>query len=201
MIKSVARFLISAVIMMTGLSVSMAQTTIPEILEKGTLQEQMKYLEDRTRIYENYRAIREDMFQLMKKNALDSLQKTKNSISRLENGTVRLNSRIDSLNQNLADTKDRLDEVTRTKNNLKVIGIEINKVAYNSIMWTIVACLLFLLGLGFLIFKRNRVITVNTKKELSELKTEFEEYRTAKRLEREKMSMDHFNEIKKLKGR
>jgi hypothetical protein len=41
----------------------------------------------------------------------------------------------------------------------------------------------------------------NRKKELKELKAEFEEYRQKSRIEREKVSMDHFNEIRKLKGK
>ncbi|MCU0462015.1 MAG: hypothetical protein MUF36_08390, partial [Bacteroidales bacterium] len=59
----------------------------------------------------------------------------------------------------------------------------------------------FLLATGFLAFKRNLAVTRNTKKELDELKTEFEAYRQKTRLEREKMSMDHFNELKRLKGK
>jgi hypothetical protein len=67
-------------------------------------------------------------------------------------------------------------------------------------MWTILAILVFLLAVGFLSFKQNRAITLRTKKDLNELKEEFEEYQKKTRIERERMSIDHFNEIKKLKG-
>jgi hypothetical protein len=40
-----------------------SQTTIPAELNNNTIKEQLIYLEGHTRIYENYRAIREDMFQ------------------------------------------------------------------------------------------------------------------------------------------
>jgi uncharacterized membrane-anchored protein YhcB (DUF1043 family) len=69
------------------------------------------------------------------------------------------------------------------------------------LIWTIIAILATLLCIGFLAFKRNITVTSNTKKELKELKAEFEAYRQKTRLEREKVSMDHFNEIRKLKGR
>jgi hypothetical protein len=39
-----------------------------------------------------------------------------------------------------------------------------------------------------------------TKKEFQDLKVEFEAYRKTSREAREKLTMDHFNEIKKLKG-
>jgi hypothetical protein len=201
MIKSASRFVFTIVIMMAGITRGVCQTAIPEVLQKGTIIEQMNYLEEKTRIYENYRAIREDMFQLAKKNSLDSLQKSKSMISEFAKQTKNLNSRIDSLKISLASTKDQLNDMTSTKNSIRVIGIEMNKLAYNSIMWTIIAVLVFILISGFLAFKRNRAVTVHTKQELTELKSEFEAYRTKTRLEREKMSMDHFNEIKRLKGR
>jgi hypothetical protein len=201
MIKPALKLVFTIIILVAGFTRGISQTTMPEILEKGTLQEQMKYLEEKTRIYENYRAIREDMFQLVMKNTLDSLQKAKNNINELSLQKKNLNSRIDSLNKNLVTTKDQLGEMTRTKDSISIIGIEMNKIAYNSLMWTIIAVLALLLVIGFLAFKRNRVVTVSTKKELAELKSEFEAYRTKTRLDREKMSMDHFNEIKKLKGR
>ncbi len=177
------------------------QTSVPEVLFKGTLTEQMNYLEEKTRIYENYRAIREDMFQLVKKNVADSLLKDRNKIIELTAIKSSLITRIDSLNSNLSDTKNQLKETNRTKNSIRVIGFELNKFTYNSVIIIIIGSLIFLLIGGFLIFKRNMVITLNTKKELAELKTQYEEYRTKTRLEREKMSMDHFNEIKKLKGK
>jgi hypothetical protein len=201
MIKSAIRFVFTIVILMAGITRGISQTAIPDVLEKGTLPDQMNYLEEKTRIYENYRAIREDIFQLAKKNAVDSLAKAKNKIVELAGIRRNLNIRIDSLNNSLGKTKDQLEEMTSTKNSIRVIGIEMNKIAYNSLMWTVIAILLFLLGVGFLAFKRNRVVTIETKKELAELKSEFETYRTKTRLEREKMSMDHFNEIKRLKGR
>jgi hypothetical protein len=47
---------------------------------------------------------------------------------------------------------------------------------------------------------QNRSITLRTKKDLNELVDEYEKYKKKTRLEREKMTIDHFNEIKKLRG-
>jgi len=198
--RSIIRFVFAFAIMATGIR-GISQTAIPEVLYEGTLREQMSYLEEKTRIYEYYRAIREDMFQLIKKNALDSLSKVKGQVILLAGMNRNLVTRMDSLTVLLGQTESRLEEAVGTKNSIKVAGIEVNKVAYNSVMWIIVAALLFLLAVGFLTFRRNRVVTVSTKKELEVLKAEFEEYRQKTRLEREKTSMDHFNEIRRLKGR
>ena len=177
------------------------QSTIPEILENGTLEEQLNYLEERTRIYEDYRAIREDMFQLVKKNSIDSLSSGKSRINSLIARNNNLSSEIDSLNNTLSLTRNDLDEAVRTKNTIRLLGMNLNKFAYNTIMWIITGVLCFLLVSGFLAFRRNISVTTETKKELEDLKNEFEEYRTKSRIEREKMSLDHFNEIRRLKGK
>jgi hypothetical protein len=68
-------------------------------------------------------------------------------------------------------------------------------------MWIIVAGLATLLIMGFMAFKRNLIVTKNIRKDLEALKTEFEAYRKSSREAREKMSMDHFNELKRLRGK
>lgn len=201
MIKPGLKFLFTITLLIAAVTCIKSQTAGQEILDNGTLRDQMQYIEDKTRIYENYRAIREDMFQKIKGNSLDSLAGAKSVIEDYMNLTGRLNSRIDSLRNTLSITQENLDETTRTKERISILGIGLNKTLYNTIMWIIVGGLLVLLGSGFLAFKRNFSITQNTRKELDDLKKEYEDYRTKARLDREKASMEHFKEIQRLKGR
>ena len=197
--NSGVRFIMMAIIIVLGITRASCQTIRIDSLNKGTLATQLRYIEDKTIIYENYRAIREDMFQKIKNNSIDSLTKANNEISGMAILTGMLNNRVDSLNNSLKATKTELREMTMTKNSIRVLGVEVNKNAYNTLMWLIIAGLAVLLFVGFLSFKRNFSVNQNLKKELNELREEFEGYRKKTRLEREKMSMDHFNEIKKLK--
>lgn len=178
----------------------LSQTTMPDALLKENLKEQMNYLEEKTRIYENYRAIREDMFQKIKTNALDSLAAARQQISSLKNINTERSVTIDSLFNNLETTKSELEEITRTKNSIRLLGFNVSKSVYNSVMWTIVAGLLILIAIGYLALKRSLAVTKHTRNELKELKEEFEAYRKSSREAREKMARDHFNEIRRLKG-
>jgi predicted small metal-binding protein len=191
--------MIIAVLVFTALK-SHGQSAMPDALSTGSLKEQMNYLEEHTKIYENYRAIREDMFQKVKVNISDTLLSVKNRIAGLNKTTSALNQRIDSLKTKLDLTKTGLDEITRTKDSIKVAGLEINKSSYNKIMWTILVILLVALISGFVAFKRNLMTLLNTRKDFQELKTEFEAYRKTSREAREKLTMDHFKELKKLRG-
>jgi len=191
--------LISSMLFLAFINVK-GQTTMPDVLNKNSMKEQLNYIEEKTRIYENYRAIREDMFQKLKGNISDTLSSANKKISVLKNTTSALNNTIDSLKTLYVTTNTNLENVTRSKNSIRVLGIEVNKQSYNTFMWTIVAGLIAVLVLGFLVFKRNMAITHNTKKELLDLKNEFEAYRKTTREAREKMSMAHFLELQKLKN-
>jgi len=191
-------FILTAVIM-AGAKGN-CQTVVPKEFTEGTIETQINYLEQRTKIYENYRAIREDMFQKINSNILDSLSLAKSNISVLNKSTLTLSRDNDSLNILLETTKKNLETAITTKNKIRFLGAELNKSAYNFIVWSIIVVLLIILAIGFFSCKRNLILKTKTKDELNELRNEFEHYRQSSRLAREKMSMDHFNEIKKLKG-
>jgi len=198
--QSIFKICLITTFLLIGTVSSNCQTTLPEELKEGTIPEQLKYLDDHSRIYENYRAIREDMYRTFSRNTLDTLKNAKSQINGLVIYNTSLKNRIDSLNKSLEVSVNELNEKTRTKNSIGVLGLEVNKKVYNTLMWLIVAVLVFLLITGFLSFKQNRIITLRTRNDLNALKKEFEDYHTKTRLEREKMNIEHFNEIKKLKG-
>jgi tetrahydromethanopterin S-methyltransferase subunit B len=177
------------------------QTAMPAELNSSPINEQIKYIEDHTRIYENYRAIREDMFRKMNKNFIDTLMAEKSRVSELMILTSDLNRQTDSLNALLDTTRVSLEEAVTTKNSITVLGVELNKGAYNTIMWTIIGGLIFILAVGFLVFRRNLVVLLRTDKDLKELKEEFATYRQTSRLAREKVEMDYFRQLQKLKGK
>ena len=188
-----------AVILLTAIN-AIGQTSMPAELSSSTMQEQINYVEKHTRIYDNFRAIREDIYQKINRNFIDTLMAEKNRVTELKTLTSGLNAKTDSLNSLLNTTRIKLEEATTTKNNIKVLGLEIKKGAYNTIMWTIVGGLALLLAIGFLVFKRNLVVLLRTEKDLKELKDEFAAYKQTSRLAREKLEMDNFRAIQKLKG-
>jgi hypothetical protein len=191
--------LILSVISFTGITAT-GQTKMPDELTTGTILKQIEYVESHTRIYENFRAIREDIYQKINGNIVDTLSAEKNRVAELKGITAALNGRTDSLNVLLSSTRAQLEEVTATKNKIRVLGLEINKGAYNSIMWILVGGLLLLMIIGFLIFKRNLVVLLRTEKDLKELKEEFAAYKQTSRIAREKVEMDLFRANQKLKG-
>ena len=179
---------------------AMGQAGMPAELTSSTILEQINYVEKHTRIYDNFRAIREDIYQKVNQNFIDTLLAERSRIEALETLTSGLKAKTDSLNVLLNTTRASLEDVTTTKNSIKFLGLEIRKGVYNTIMWTIVGALVFILILGFLVFKRNLVVLLRTEKDLKELKEEFAAYKQSSRLAREKLEMDNFRALQKLKG-
>ena len=197
--RKIKNLLLLSVFVFT-VSAATGQTRMPGELDSAAVRSQIEYVQSHTRIYDNYRAIREDIYQKLNRNILDTIIAEKTRVMELKSLTATLNGRTDSLNNLLASTRTQLDQVTATKNKIRVLGLEINKTAYNTIMWILVGGLLLLGGIGFLIFKRNLVVLLRTEKDLKELKEEFAAYKQSSRLAREKVEMDLFRANQKLKG-
>lgn len=205
--KQIFRFKISAVLLFAllltaGMKLNgQAPQALPqEDMNSVPLINQFNYIQEHTKIYENFRAIREDMFQRLKKNVTDTITNLHKKMSSVNGTTSGLNRTIDSLNTSLSSTKNSLEEMTKTKESMKLLGMEIAKETYTTIMMSIIVVLLLILLIGFLIFKRNLNIVNNRNKDLNDLRAEFEAYRKTSREAREKMSLQHFNELKRLRG-
>jgi len=178
---------------------SMAQYTMPAVMDTATIESQMDYLQERTRIYNDYRAIRDDIFLRMKRNVIDSLVSTKLQIAHLNSRLTERNFQIETLNADLARVKNDRDQAIRTKDSLSFLGIQMNKILYNTVMWIIVLGLALLAVILVLWFKRNHVVTVQTKKKLENTLEEFDTYRKSSREKYEKLVVTHHNEIIRMK--
>lgn len=173
---------------------------MPEELQTGTLGEQFKYLEDRTRIYQNYRAIREDMFQQIMENSNDSLIYQKGEVTRLRGELQDLENRHAGVQEELNRTQDEKDEAIRNRDQLVFLGIPMAKQLYNSIVWIIIIGLSALSVILFLTAKRSVSSAKNCRRDLEELKEEYEAHRKSAREKYEQAVVKHHKELQKLKG-
>jgi len=175
------------------------QYVMPDVMDTASIQSQLDYIEERTRIYNDFRAIREDIFRKMKANILDSLVQSRSEIEQMNRTLRERNQQITSLNSDLGTAREERDAAIRNRDSLSFFGIQLNKTLYNSIMWFIVLGLAVLAVLLFLLFKRTHTVTAQTRKELENTREEFEEYRKSSREKFEKLVVNHHNEIMKLK--
>jgi hypothetical protein len=168
-------------------------------MDSASLEAQMDYLRERTRIYNGFRAIRDDIFLKMQGNALDSLNREKLEVARLNSNITEQSFQLETLNSDLTRAKNERDQAIRTKDSFSILGIQLQKGLYSTIMWIIALGLALVAVILFLMFKRSYAVTVQTKKQLETIQDEFEEYRKSSREKYEKLVVNHHNEIMRLK--
>lgn len=177
-----------------------AQSGALAVLDSASLESQLDYVHEHTRVYNNFRAIREDIFLKMKGNVIDSLEEQKLLVAQLNSRVSERNFQIETLNTDLTRTQIERDEAIRNKDSLSILGIQMNKAIYNSVMWFIVLGLAVLAGIMLVLFKRAHLVTSQVKHELETTQEEFMEYRKNSREKYEKLVVSHHHEIMKLKS-
>jgi DNA repair exonuclease SbcCD ATPase subunit len=106
------------------------------------------------------------------------------SVAELENEIAARASRINELEEELAetngqleDTQAELDTSIENRNSISIFGLEMGKGTYPLTMTVIIIALLALLGFLFMLYKRSHNVTARTKKDYKDLKEEFETHK------------------------
>ena len=195
----------ATILLFTGLFISMiqvvdAQSGASAVLDSALLEAQLDYIHENTRVYNDYRAIRDDIFLKLRRNVKDTLNATKLEVEELNSRLTEKKFLIESLNTDLTRTKNEKDEAIRNRDSLSFIGIQMNKTLYSSVMWFIILGLAAAAILMVMLFRRTNQVTKEVKKELQVSQEEFELYRKSSREKYEKLVVSHHSEIIKLKN-
>jgi hypothetical protein len=193
------------VLLITGLIICSAQSLYAQsgalaVQDSANLEDQLNYIHENTRVYNDYRAIREDVFLKLKQNVKDTLSATRLEAERLSTRLSEQTFQIETLNTDLARTSNERDDAIKNRDSFSFLGIQMKKGIYNTIIWLIILGLAALSGIMFTLFKRSHLVTREIKEELQSTQDEFEQYRKSSREKYEKLVISHHNEIMKLKN-
>ncbi|GAB3660646.1 hypothetical protein GCM10028791_34730 [Echinicola sediminis] len=169
-------------------------------LNEGTIESQFDYLNSVSNNYQEYKVVKKTNLDKIKSNILDSLSLFKDQIIE-KNGKIKAqNAEIGELNTGIQNAENELKEALEAKDSFSILGLQVYKTTYSTIMWSVIIGLG--LALAFFIFrysKSHKVIS-ETRKDLLETKEEFENHRK-NTLERErKLKRQLVDEMNKKKG-
>ncbi|APZ46513.1 hypothetical protein BW723_09480 [Polaribacter reichenbachii] len=162
-----------------------SQQTEPQTtLEDTSLKGQFDKIYRISTTYQVYKVIDKDKFLKLKKNVLDSLQDAKNLILEKENLLQTERENIKKTKADLAETKADLESSNLKENSISLFGIQLSKITYNLVLWSIIV--ISLLALFYFIYKfsRSNVLTKQAQSNLVDVEQEFEVHRK-KSIERE----------------
>jgi hypothetical protein len=187
-----------------GKTAAQEAITEPELsLDKGTIDSQFEFIYKKSGNYradgKKYEVVRGISLDKLRKNVLDSLQAFNAQVIELNTTIAGHESTIASINNKLEETTNNLTGVTEEKDSMSFLGMLVSKVAYNTILWSIISGLLGLMLFFMYKFRRSNILTQEAKTSLSEVELEYENHRR-RALEREqKISRQLQDEINKYK--
>jgi len=155
-------------------------------LNGGTIESQFEFLYKKSGRYQDYRVIKINQLLKFRNNVYDTLKLDRKKYLDSQNIISKQKTEIDSLNSKLIAINDNLSTVTKEKDSIKLLGMQLSKVGYNSLLWTIIAALTALLAFFISKFKRSNAITIEANKNKAEIEKEYDEYKQ-RTLEREQL--------------
>lgn len=168
---------------------------------KGSIESQFNYVLYKSEKYEDYKLVRSWWLYTLRSQVLDTLKALHENLRNTQNHLSAKNTEIDSLITVIQTVNDELDIAVKEKSSMKLLGIKIDKIIYNSILWLIIAGLIVVLLIFVILFKRSNTVTVKTKSELTEIRNEYEDYRKRALVREQQIVRQLYDEILKYKSK
>lgn len=166
-------------------------------LDNGTIESQFDYLYRKSSSYQEYKVVKQTFYYKIKKNVLDSLNVLKNELASTKQVVETQNIEVNELKGALKTTNDNLTNVTKEKDNIKLLGISLTKASYNTILWSIITGLVLFLLFFIYRFKNSNSITKQANKSLAEIEEEFFAFKTIALEREQKVRRELQDEINK----
>jgi uncharacterized integral membrane protein len=166
-------------------------------LDNGTIESQFDYLYRKSSTYQEYKVVKQTFYYKIKKNVLDSLKLLKNELATTKQVVTAQNTEVNELKGALKTTNDNLTNVTKEKDNIKLLGISLTKTSYNTILWSIIIGLVLFLLFFIYRFKNSNSVTKQANKSLAEIEEEFFAFKTIALEREQKVRRELQDEINK----
>lgn len=169
-------------------------------LEGKNVQEQFEYIQEKSSRWQTFTMIPDPYFNLLRTSAIDTLKAREAQITDLKQIIHDKNEELDNINKTLNETRIDLENTEKEKNSFSVFGMNLSKGFFLNLVTFIFIGLIVIAVVTILYAKKERFSAIRAKKDLEQLKMEFEDYRQNSRKEKEKLVVQHHKEIQKLKG-
>ncbi len=198
--RSKYQLIIILTLLISGMPALKAQDEIPS-LDNGSIENRFNYVLQKSNDFEEFKMVKRWMLYRLKSHVLDSLKEAGKALAASQNIIAVKNARIDSLSAVIDSKNASLSAVNSEKDSIQFFGAIMSKNLYNTILWTVISILTFLLLIFAFLFRRSNSVTVRHKKALAEVRNEYDAYRK-KALEREqKVVRELYDEILKYKNK
>lgn len=170
-------------------------------LDNSPIEEQFQYVYQKSSDFEEFKMVKRWYLTRLKTHVLDTLKNKQEQLNDARNLLSNQTLKIDSLVSVIDATNKNLNTAVKEKNSFTLLGISMQKAGYNSIIWSVIAGLTFVLLVLILLYKRSYIVITQTKSNLDETCLEFEAFRK-RALEREEgIVRKYHDELMKYKSK
>lgn len=153
-------------------------------LKEGPISEQFEFILKNSNKYKNYKVVKRDWIEKLQKNVADSINAAQKDLSTEVAKVATQQTEIEKLKIDLAAVNQKIEDLNTEKDSISLLGLQLSKGSYQSLMWGIIAVLAVLWLFFTYKFKASNTVTKEAKTKLAETEHEFEEHRK-RSLERE----------------
>lgn len=160
-------------------NVTLAQNkNIPQPeLESGTIESQFDYIITKSSTFKDFQLIRKTSILKVKKNAIDSIKSIREEFDATKAEIAKYDGTISKLENEIVNLKQEIAVITEDRDSIALLGKNLDKSGYQTIMWSVIAVLLAGLVIFVLRFKSSNSVTKKTQYELEKVEKEYDEFR------------------------
>ncbi|WP_053002609.1 tRNA (guanine-N1)-methyltransferase [Kordia jejudonensis] len=153
-------------------------------LKEGPIEAQFEFIIKNSNKYQDYKVVKRAWIEKLQKNVADSINAIRKDYDAEVAKVATQQTEIEQLKTDLAAVNQKIADLNTEKDSISLLGIQLSKGTYQTLMWGIIAVLAILWLFFAYRFKSSNAITKEAKAKLAETEEEFEEHRK-RALERE----------------
>jgi hypothetical protein len=150
--------------------------------------------------YKENKVIRKTIFQNLRNNALDSIERIHKELQLKNQRNNFLKDSLQTIKKELGNLNSDLKLIINEKDTIYLFGIKLSKVIYKIIIWITVLLLIFMLSYSLYEYKNSFLVTSQAKKNLIDAENELSDLRKNSLKKEQKLRRLLQDEINKHKG-
>ena len=165
------------IIFLTAAAGALFGQNTDSLISVSSLNNQFEILFSNADTFNDYKVIRINRLNNFWKSVSDSIREERRDIDGLSANITELNNEIQTLKADITKLHADLEASRKEADSVSVLGMQVDENTYSIGVWSFIAALLLLIGIGYMSYSRNRILYVRTRKDFEDLHEEFESYR------------------------
>lgn len=161
------------------------------------IKESNNYTNSKGQLFE---VIKRSKMLTLKANTLDTLSAIQTVLDNSTNQVSTQQNEIKTLQANLEKTNDKLTTTRSQQDSMTFLGMQMSKIGYNLLMWSIIAALSGFLLFFVFMFKNKNIAAKAANSAKEHLENEFKEHRRIALVREQKIKRELQDEINKNRG-